>query len=149
LRGDIDQIETAPGTVTVRVRVTQLLDEFFARLDRAELVADLLTAHAEFRDAKGRDAVAELFLSLARKREDIGRTSRHFSSNVTIEELGDGRYRVRSLVVVLSLDTQPEPQGDLLAADHEDIVVFEDDGTCRFAKRIGSPVMKLGGLSVL
>ena len=145
----MSHIETARDTVTVRVRVTQLLDEFFTRLDRAESVADLLTADAEFRDAKGRDAAAELFLSLARKREEIGRTSRHLSSNVTIEVLGGGRYRVRSLVVVVSLDSQPEPQGDLLAADHDDIVVFEDDGACRFAKRVGSPVMKLGGLSVL
>jgi len=145
----MSQTETAPDMLTVRVRVTQLLDEFFTRLDRAESVADLLTADAEFRDAKGRDAVAELFLSLARKREEIGRTSRHLSTNVTIEELGGGRYRVRSLVVVVSLDTQPESQGDLLAADHEDIVVFDADGACRFAKRIGKPVMKLGGLSVL
>ncbi|MDT7564634.1 MAG: hypothetical protein QOG76_3258 [Pseudonocardiales bacterium] len=143
------QSATAPDMLTVRVRVSQLLDEFFTRLDRAESVADLLTADAEFRDAKGRDAVAELFLSLARKREDLGRTSRHLSSNVTIEELGGGRYRVRSLVVVLSLDTQPEPRGDLLAADHEDIVVIDADGACRFAKRIGKPVLKLGGLSAL
>ena len=143
------QSATAPDMLTVRVRVSQLLDEFFTRLDRAESVADLLTADAEFRDAKGRDAVAELFLSLARMREDLGRTSRHLSSNVTIEELGGGRYRVRSLVVVLSLDTQPEPRGDLLAADHEDIVVIDADGACRFAKRIGKPVLKLGGLSAL
>jgi hypothetical protein len=143
------QSTTAPDLLTVRVSVSRLLDEFFTRLDRAESVADLLTADAEFRDAKGRDAVAELFLSLARKREDVGRTSRHLSTNVTIEELGGGRYRVRSLVVVLSLDTQPEPQGDLLAADHEDIVVFDADGACRFGKRVGKPVLKLGGLTVL
>jgi hypothetical protein len=135
---------TTLDPVTVRVRITELLDEFFARLDRAEAVTDLLAADAEFRDAKGRDAVAEQFLSLARKREELGRTSRHFSSNVTIQELGDGRYRVRSLVVVLSLDTQPESQGDVLAADHEDIVVFDEDGACRFGKRVGKPVMKLG-----
>jgi hypothetical protein len=135
---------TTLDPVTVRVRITELLDEFFARLDRAEAVTDLLAADAEFRDAKGRDAVAEQFLSLARKREELGRTSRHFSSNVTIQELGDGRYLVRSLVVVLSLDTQPESQGDVLAADHEDIVVFDEDGACRFGKRVGKPVMKLG-----
>jgi len=136
--------KTSLDTLTVRGHVTELLDTFFARLDRAESVSDLLTDDAEFRDAKGRDPVAELFLSLARKREDAGRTSRHFSSNVTIEDLGGGRYRVRSLVLVLSLDTQPEAQGDVLAADHEDIVVFDEDGTCRFGKRLGKPVLKLG-----
>jgi len=145
----MSQIDTAPDTVTVRVRVTQLLDEFFSRLDRAESVADLLTANAEFRHGKGRDAVVELFLGLARKREEIGRTSRHSTSNITIEELGGGRYRVHSLVVVVSSDTQPEPQGDLLVADHEDIVEFDAEGACRFVKRVGKPVMKLGGLTVL
>jgi len=32
----MSHIETARDTVTVRVRVTQLLDEFFTRLDRAD-----------------------------------------------------------------------------------------------------------------
>jgi hypothetical protein len=136
--------KTGLDTLTVRGRVTELLDTFFTRLDRAEAVNDLLTDDAEFRDAKGREAVAALFLALATKREDAGRTSRHFSSNVTIEDLGGGRYRVRSLVVVLSRDTRPEAQGDVLAADHEDIVVFDADGSCRFGKRIGTPVLKLG-----
>ncbi|MDX6353796.1 MAG: hypothetical protein QOF98_699 [Streptomyces sp.] len=129
---------------TIRVRVTQLQDEFFGRVDRAESAADLLTEDAEFRGAHGREAVAELLLSLAKKRADTGRTSRHFSSNVTIEDLGEGRYRVRSLVVVLSLNTQPESAGELVAGDHDDIVVFDADGVCRFAKQGMAPALKLG-----
>ena len=31
----------------------------------------------------------------------------------------------------------------------QDIVVFETDGACRFAKRVGSPVIKLGDLAAL
>jgi hypothetical protein len=75
---------------------------------------------------------------------DTGRTSRHLSSNVTIDKLGGGQYRVRSLAIVLSLNTQPESAGELLAGDHDDIVAFDADGTCRFVKRSMSPVLKLG-----
>ncbi|HEX3779581.1 MAG TPA: hypothetical protein VHX38_07915 [Pseudonocardiaceae bacterium] len=128
----------------LRARVSQLLEEFFSRVDRAEPVADLLTEDSEFREAKGRTEVTELLLSLAKKRADTGRTSRHFSSNIAIDELADGRYRVRSLVVVLSLDTQPEARGELLAGDHDDIVEFDADGVCRFVKRTMVPAFRLG-----
>jgi hypothetical protein len=85
------------------------VDDF--RVDRAESVADLLTEDAEFRGTEGREAITELLLSLAQERNDTGRTSRHLSSNVTIDELGGvAGDRVRSLAIVLSLNTQPNPR---------------------------------------
>jgi hypothetical protein len=44
-----------------------------------------------------------------------------------------------SRTAVLSLNTQPESEGELLAGDHDDIVTFGADGTCRFVKRSMSP----------
>jgi len=139
----MSQSQTALDAGTVYQRVTQLLNEFFAHLDRAEPVGHLLTEEAEFRGVTGRDAVVELLLSLSRKRDETGRTSRHFSSNISIDELGEGRYRVRSLVVVLSRNTQPVEAGELLAGDHDDVVEFDDEGTVRFVSRAMTPAFKL------
>jgi SnoaL-like domain len=131
-------------TLSVHVEITRLLDEFFSHVDRAEPVAELLTDDVEFRGATGRDAVTELLLSLAEKRRQTGRTSRHFTSNVTIDELGDGKYRVRSLALIISQITQPEETGELTAAEHDDVVALDEDGRFRYVKLTMAPVLKLG-----
>ena len=129
---------------TTRVRVTELLDEFYGRVDRAEPVRELLTEEAEFRGQQGREAVTELLLSLARKRRDTGRTARHLISNVTVEDQGGGKLRVRSLILLMSIDTQPEAVGELVVGDHDDEVVVDADGTCRLGRLTMSPALKFG-----
>ena len=131
----------------VRAHVTQLIDEFFSRIERAEPVGDLLTEDAEFRGAQGREAITELMLSLAARREATGRTTRHFASNVSVEALADRQYRVRSQVLVISRNSEPEPNGELTAGDHDDIVQVGADGTFRFRKRSMSPAFTLGLLA--
>ena len=128
----------------VRARVTELFDEFFGRVDRAESVADLLTEDSRFRGVQGRAEVTELLLGLAKKRAGNGRTSRHFSSNVRIDRLDDTRYRVRALVVILSLDTRPDAVGELVTDDHDDIVEIDADGVCRFAEQNTTRAFQLG-----
>jgi hypothetical protein len=134
--------------VTARVRIGELIDEFFGRVDRGESVADLLEEQASFkapnRHAEGRGPVAELLLSLAVDRQQRGRRARHFGGNLNIQSIEAGRYRVRCLVVVLSLDSQPGPAGVLNMGDHDDVVVCGADGRYRFASRTMQPVMQLG-----
>ncbi len=131
----------------VRVRATELIDDFFGRVDRGESVADLLVEEAIFkthqRFAEGRQNVADLLLSLAKLREETKREARHFGGNVTITRLSDNEYRVRSLVIVIALDRSGTEKGLLNMGDHDDIVVFDEAGACRFAKRTMSPVMQL------
>jgi SnoaL-like domain len=134
--------------LVARVLISELVDEFYSRIDRRESTADLLTEDATFktpnRDAEGRSGVAELLLNLADVRKEKGRESRHFGSNVSVSSLGDGRYRVRSLVIVFSRDSQPTAAGVLNIGDHDDIVVVDDAGKARFASRAMTPVLQLG-----
>jgi SnoaL-like domain len=134
--------------LVARVLISELVDEFYSRIDRRESTADLLTDDATFktpnRDAEGRSGVAELLLNLADVRKEKGRESRHFGSNVSISSLGDGRYRVRSLVIVFSLDSQPTTAGVLNMGEHDDIVVIDDASKARFASRAMTPVLQLG-----
>jgi len=136
-----------PLSSEMRVRVTELLDDFFGRVDRGESVADLLVEEAEFktpqRYAQGRQGVADLLISLAYQRREKRREARHFGGNVTIDSMGDGNYRVRSLVVVIALDATAQPKGVLNMGDHDDIVTFGADGRCRFVKRTMAPVLQL------
>ena len=140
---------TTPSLLSpeMRVRVTELLDDFFGRVDRGESVADLLVEEAEFktpqRYAQGRQGVADLLISLAQQRREKKREARHFGGNVTIDPMGDGNYRVRSLVVVIALDAAAQPKGVLNMGDHDDIVTFDADGRCRFVKRTMAPVLQL------
>ncbi len=138
---------TLPDELTARVLISDLVDEFYNRIDRRESTADLVTEDATFktsnRDAAGRSAVAELMLSLADLRKERGRESRHFGANVSVTSLGEGRYRVRSLVIVVSLDSQPVAGGVLNMGDHDDVVVIEG-GTARFASRAMTPALQLG-----
>src|SRR5882757_3523710 len=95
---------TVPDPQIVRARVTELLDEFYGRIDRGESVADLLDEQAQFvtprRSAQGREAFATLMLSLAQSRRENGRVARHFSVNANIEKLADGQFKVRSTTIV-------------------------------------------------
>jgi len=79
-------------------------------------------------------------LSLVQARQEQGGMARHFGANVNIEELGSGRYRVRSLMIFMSLDSPPGSKGFMNVGDHDDIVAFDTDGTCRFIKRTMQPV---------
>ncbi|MFI9381949.1 hypothetical protein [Kutzneria sp. NPDC052558] len=124
-----------------RVRVTELLDEFFGRVDRGEPVRDLLAEQAEFRGQQGREAVTELLLSLAQKRRDNGRVSRHIVSNVSIEDQGGGKLRVRFLILVMSVDTRPDAAGELVVVDHDDEVLVDADGTCRLGRQGVTPAL--------
>ncbi len=132
----------------IRVRISELIDDFFGRVDRGESVADLLTEESVFktpqRFAEGRQGVADLLLGLAEQRREKKREARHFGGNISIDRLGDNQYRVRSLVVVIALDKGGDvPKGVLNMGDHDDIVVFDDTGRCRFVKRTMAPVMQL------
>lgn len=134
-----------PDPLTVRLRITALLDDFFGRVDRAESVADLLEEQAQFvtprRNAQGREAFAALLLSLAQMRREQGRVARHFSTNVTVQDLGTGQFRVRSLAIVVSLDSgSGAKKGSMNLGDHDDIVAFDAGGVCRFVKRTMKPV---------
>jgi hypothetical protein len=133
-----------PNSLMVRVCITELLDEFYGRIDRGESVAPLLDEQAQFvtphRSAQGREAFAALMLSLAQSRRENGRVARHFSTNVSIEDLGAGQFRVRSLTLVTALDSGPEAKGSLNLGDHDDIVALDADGVCRFVKRTMTPV---------
>src|SRR5882757_1917606 len=124
---------------TVHVRITELLDEFYSRDDHGESVAELLQEEAQFvtplRKAQGRDAVAALLQSLAQSRQEKGGVGRHFGANVNVEDLGSGRFRVRSLMIFLSLDSGPGAKGFMNVGDHDDIVAFDSRGACRFVKR--------------
>jgi len=129
--------------LTVRLRVTELLDEFYGRGDRGESIADLLVEEAEFvtpfRNARGREAVATLLSSLAQSRREAGGVSRHFGANVNIEDLGAGQFRVRSLMIFLSRESGSGSKGSMNVGDHDDIVAFDAGGTCRFVKRTMTP----------
>ena len=139
----MDQTIATTDSLIVRAHAAELIDEFFSRVDRAEPVRDLLTEDAEFRGVQGREAVTELLLSLAAKREATGRTTRHVASNLSVEALADGQYRVRSQVLVISQNTQPERDGELTAGDHDDIVQLGPDGVFRFRKRTMTPAFTL------
>jgi hypothetical protein len=131
---------------TVRSRVLELLDEFHGRIDRGISIGDLLDEQAKFttpvRNAEGRDAFAALMLSLFEMRRQKGRTARHIGTNVTIEDLGSGQFRVRSLIVVLAADSGPGAQGFLNVGDHVDIVKMDVTGACRFVERTMTPALQ-------
>jgi hypothetical protein len=131
---------------TVRSRVLELLDAFHSRIDRGVSIADLLEDHAKFttpvRNAEGREGFAALMLSLFEKRRQNGRTARHIGANVNIEDLGSGQFRVRSLILVLAVDSAPGAQGFLNVGDHIDIVKMNSDGACRFVERTMTPVLQ-------
>ena len=135
-----------PDPLMVRARVLELLDEFHGRIDRGVSIADLLVEQAKFttpvRKAEGREAFAALMLSLFEKRRQNGRTARHIGTNVNIENLGSGQFRVRSLIMVLAADSGPGAQGFLNAGDHVDIVEMDSRGTCRFVERTMTPVLQ-------
>lgn len=139
----MNQNLAAPDALTARLRITELVDNFFGRVDRGESVADLLEEQAQFvtprRTAQGREAFAALLLSLAQERKDKGRVARHFSVNVNVQDLGSGQFRVRSLAIVISLDSGPGAKGSMNLGDHDDIVAFDSSGTCRFVKRTMTP----------
>jgi len=126
-----------PATVYARIR--ELLNEFYSRDDHGESVVDLLEEEAQFvtplRKAQGRDAVAALLQSLAQSREKKGGVGRHFGAKVNVENLGSGKFRVRSVMIFLSLDSGPGAQGFMNVGDHDDIVAFDSRGACRFVKR--------------
>jgi hypothetical protein len=132
--------------VTVRSRILELLDEFHGRIDRGVSIADLLEERARFktpvRNAEGREAFAALMLSLFEKRRQNGRTARHIGTNVNIEDLGSGQFRVRSLIVVLAADSGPDAQGFLNVGDHNDLVTVDPSGACRFLERTMTPVLQ-------
>ncbi|MDB5873224.1 MAG: hypothetical protein JWQ07_2666 [Ramlibacter sp.] len=138
---------TSSPDPAVRVRITELIDDFFGRVDRGESVADLLEEQAVFhtpqRHAEGRQGVADLLVSLFHMRHEKKREARHFGSNVNIESLGGGQYRVRSLAIVIALDKGDAPKGVLNMGDHDDIVAFDGSGSCRFVKRTMMPVLQL------
>lgn len=140
-------LSSSPADPAIRVRITELIDDFFGRVDRGESVADLVTEASVFktpqRYAEGRQAIADLLLSLAGMRREKGREARHFGSNISIDSLGEGSYRVRSLVIVIALDSGAAPKGVLNMGDHDDIVAFDGEGRCRFVRRTMSPVMQL------
>lgn len=135
-----------PDPLMVRARVLELLDEFHGRIDRGVSIADLLVEQAKFttpvRKAEGREAFAALMLSLFEKRRQNGRTARHIGTNVNIEDLGSGQFRVRSLIMVLAADSGPGAQGFLNAGDHVDLVEMDSRGTCRFVERTMTPVLQ-------
>jgi hypothetical protein len=140
----MSELQAVPDPLMMRVRITKLLDEFYGRIDRAESIADLLDEQARFetprRNAQGRDAFATLMLSLAQSRRETGRVARHFSTNVNIENLGTGQFRVRSMTIVISLDSGPAAKGSMNLGDHDDIVALDAGGTCRFVVRKMTPV---------
>jgi hypothetical protein len=131
---------------TARSRILELLDEFHGRIDRGASIADLLEDQAKFttpvRNAEGREAFAALMLSLFEKRRQNGRTARHIGTNVNVEDLGSGQFRVRSLILVLAADSGPGAQGFLNVGDHVDIVKMDAGGACRFVERTMTPVLQ-------
>ena len=133
-----------PDQLVVRLRVTEILEEFYARCDRGDSVADLLDENAQFvtphRNAQGRDAFAALLLSLAKNRREQGGAGRHFGTNINIEDLGSGQFRVRSLMLFIAMDGGPGTKGFMNLGDHDDIVAFDARGNCRFVKRAMTPV---------
>ena len=139
--------KSSPLPAEIRVRVTELIDEFFGRVDRGESVADLMEEQSVFktpqRYAEGRQGIADLLVSLFHQRREKGREARHIGGNVGIVPLGDGRYRVRSLVIVIALDKGGPPKGVLNMGDHDDIVSFDAEGRCRFVQRTMNPVLQL------
>ena len=139
-------VSVTPDPLVVRSRILELLDEFHGRIDRGVSIADLLVEQAKFktpvRNAEGREAFAALMLSLFEMRRQKGRTARHVGTNVNIEDLGSGRFRVRSLIMVLAADSGPEAQGFLNAGDHVDIVEIDLHGNCRFVERTMTPVLQ-------
>ena len=135
-----------PDPSIVRSRILALLDEFHGRIDRGESIAELLVEQARFkthvRNAEGREAFAALMLSLFEMRRQKGRMARHIGTNVNVEDLGAGRYRVRSLILVLAADSGAGAQGFLNTGDHVDIVEMDSQGTCRFVERTMTPVLQ-------
>jgi hypothetical protein len=135
-----------PDPVIVRSRILELLDEFHGRIDRGVSIADLLVSEAKFktpvRNAEGREAFAALMLALFEKRRQNGRTARHIGTNVNIEDIGSGRFRVRSFIIVLAADSGADAQGFLNTGDHVDIVEMDPGGTCRFVERTMTPVLQ-------
>ena len=135
-----------PDQLTARVRITQLLDEFSSRVDRGVSVADLLEEDSCFVapvwTAQGREGIAEKLLSLAQLRKERGHEVRHISATVNAEDLGAGRFRVRSVMLVMMLDRAAGASGTMNVGDHDDIVAFGTDGTCRFVERTMKPALK-------
>jgi hypothetical protein len=132
--------------LVARARITQLLDEFSGRVDRGESVADLMEENSRFVthmwQAEGRDKVTEKLLSLADDRKEKGREARHVTATVTIENLGSGKFRVRSLMIVMMLDTKVCTGSTMNIGAHNDIVSISDGGICRFVERTVAPAMK-------
>ena len=129
--------------LAARVRITQLLDEFSGRVDRGSSVADLLEERSRFVtpvwNAEGRDEIAKKLLALAEDRKEKGREARHITATVNTEEIGAGRFRVRSLMIVLM---QADANGGLTIGEHDDIVSIDAKGSCRFVERSMKPALK-------
>ncbi len=132
--------------LAARVRITQLLDEFSSRVDRGVSVADLLEEQSRFVTpvwlAEGRDKIADKLLSLAQSRNENRREARHISATVTAEDLGGGRFRVRSVMIVMMLDRETGANGVMNVGDHDDIVAIDASGACRFVERTMKPALK-------
>lgn len=139
----MSQSPAVSAELATRVRITQLLDEFSGRVDRAASVADLLEEQSRFVtpvwNAEGRDAIASKLLALAQDRKEKGREARHITATVNTEDLGAGRFRVRSLMLVLM---QADGSGGLTIGEHDDIVAITADGACRFVERSMKPALK-------
>lgn len=139
-------MSTAIDQLAARVRITQLLDQFSSRVDRGVSVADLLEEQSRFVapvwTAEGRDEIAAKLLSLAKSRNEKGLEARHISATVTAEDLGSGRFRVRSVMLVLMLERETGANGVMNVGNHDDIVAIDADGVCRFVERTMKPALK-------
>jgi hypothetical protein len=129
-----------------RVRITQLLDEFSSRVDRGVSVADLMEEQSRFVtpvwNAQGRENIAEKLLSLAQSRKEKGLEARHISTAVNAEDLGSGRFRVRSVMIVMMVERETGANGVMNVVDHDDVVAIGADGICCFLERTMKPALK-------
>ena len=61
---------------------------------------------------------------------------------MTIQDIGSGKFRVRSLMIVLMLDTNVKTDSSMNVGAHDDVVSIGEDGVCRFVERTVKPAMK-------
>jgi hypothetical protein len=119
--------------------VLMLLEDFTSRIAVGGSVADLLVEDATLDTPRGqiagRDAIANLFLSMFETRRAEKRISRHFNSNLTIRKLDSDRIEARSLMTAFAIEPASGMKGSLLVGDQIDIIISSSDGLMQFKSR--------------
>lgn len=129
-----------------RAEATALLELFAARIDVGESVGDLFVSEAVFvtprGDVCGSHAIDTLFSTLAQRKRETGRISRHFISGIRLSPRDDGTLEVQSALLAFSTERDHASAGSMLIGDQLDILAGSPSLGLKFLRRQMTPLME-------